>query len=50
MKPVEVKSSKYIDFNIENNNQYLKFKVGDHVRITKYKNISAKGYIPNWSE
>ena len=27
-----------------------KFKVGDHVRISKYKNISAKGYTKNWSE
>ena len=27
-----------------------KFKVGDHVRISKYKNIFAKGYAPNWSE
>ena len=27
-----------------------KFKVGDHVRISKYKNIFAKGYTPNWSE
>ena len=28
----------------------IKFKVGDHVRISKYKNIFAKGYTPNWSE
>ena len=28
----------------------LKFKVGDHVRTSKYKNIFAKGYMPNWSE
>ena len=27
-----------------------KFKVGDHVRISKYKNIFAKRYAPNWSE
>ena len=27
-----------------------KYKVGDHVRISKYKNIFAKGYAPNWSE
>ena len=27
-----------------------KFKVGDNVRISKYKNIFAKGYTPNWSE
>ena len=28
----------------------LNAKNGDHVRISKYKNIFAKGYIPNWSE
>ena len=27
-----------------------KFKVGDCVRISKYKNIFAKGYVSNWSE
>ena len=26
------------------------FKVGDYIRISKYKNIFAKGYMPNWSE
>ena len=31
-------------------NKDTKFKVGDHVRISKYKNIFAKGYKPNWSE
>ena len=36
MKPVDVKDPK--------------FQVGDHVRISKYKNIFAKGYTPNWSE
>ena len=46
MKPVDVKDNKYIDF--ENKDQ--KFKIGDHVRISKYKNIFAKGYTPNWSE
>ena len=35
---------------IEYSDNYSKFKVGDHVRIFKYKNIFAKGYIPNWSE
>ena len=30
--------------------KFLKFKVGDHVRISKHKNIVAKGYIQNWSE
>ena len=39
-----------IDFNKENNKEGPKFKVGDHVRVSKYKNIFAKGYITNWSE
>ena len=42
MKPVNVKSSTYIDFNIENNDKNPKFMVGDHVRISKYKNILQK--------
>ena len=50
MKPMDVKSSTYIDVNVENNDEDPKFKVGDHVRISKYKNIFAKGYTPNWSE
>ena len=40
----------YIDFKKEVNDKGPKFKVGDHVRISKYKNIFAKGYTPNWSE
>ena len=48
MKPVDVKDNTYIDFKKEVKNP--KFKVGDHVRISKYKNIFAKGYMPNWSE
>ena len=39
-----------IDSGIENNEKYLNLKVGDHVRISKYKNIFAKDYAPNWSE
>ena len=50
MKPVDVKSSTYVDFNKENNMEDPKFKVGNHVRISKYKNVFAKGYSPNWSE
>ena len=50
MKPVDVKSSIYIDFNKQSNNEDPKFEVGDHVRISKYKHIFAKGYTPNWSE
>ena len=50
MKPVDVKDNTYIDFEKEVNNKDPKFKVGDHVRISKYKNIFTKGYMPNWSE
>ena len=50
MKPINVKDNTYIDFGKEVNDDDPKFKVGDHVRISKYKNIFAKGYTPNWSE
>ena len=50
MKPIDVKDDVYIDFKKEVNDKAPKFKVGDHVRISKYRNIFAKGYIPNWSE
>ena len=50
MKPTDVKDNTYIDFGKEVNDNDLEFKVGDHVRISKYKNIFAKGYTPNWSE
>ena len=50
MKPVDVKDNKYIDFKKEFSDKNHKFKVADQVRISKYKNIFAKGYMPNWSE
>ena len=50
LKTVEVKNNTYIDSIKEVNDKDPKFKVGDHVRISKYKNIFAKGYMPNWSE
>ena len=50
MKPIDVKDNMYIDFKKEINNKDPKFKVGDCVRISKNKNIFAKGYMPNWSE
>ena len=49
MKPIDVKDNKYINISKEINNKYPKFQVGDRVRISKYKNIFAKGYMPNWS-
>ena len=50
MKPVDVKDNTYIDFKKESNDRNPKFKVGDHVGISKYKNIFAKRYMSNWSE
>ena len=50
MKPVQVKDNTYINFGKEGNDKDPKFKVGNHVRIPKYKNIFAKGYTPNWSK
>ena len=50
MKPVDVKDNTYINFKKEVNDKNPKFKVGDHVRISKYRNIFTKGYMPNWSE
>ena len=50
MKPVNVKSNTYIDSSKEINDKDPKFKVGDTVRISKYKNIFAKVYTPNWLE
>ena len=50
MKPIDVKDNTYINIGKDVNDKDPKFKVGDHVRISKYKNIFAKGYTPNWSE
>ena len=50
MKPIEVTDDYYVEYNEESNKKSPKFKVGDHVRISKYENIFAKGYVLNWSE
>ena len=50
MKPIDVKNDSFAEYNEESNEKDPKFKVGDHTRISKYKNIFAKGYAPNWSE
>ena len=50
MKPVDVKDNTYINTDKEVNDKDPKFKVGDHVRISKYKNIFTEGYIPYWSK
>ena len=48
MKPVDITSDFYAACNEDSNKNEPKFKVGDPVRISKYKNIFAKGYIQNW--
>ena len=50
MKSIDVKDNTYINTDREVNNKDPNFQVGDHVRISKYKNIFAKRYTPNWSE
>ena len=50
MKPTDVKDNTYINTDKAVNDKKPTCKVGDHVRISKYKNIFAKGYTPNWSE
>ena len=47
MKPIDVTDDSYAEYNEDFNKKDPKFKVGDHVRISKYKNIFAKGYAPN---
>ena len=49
MKPVNVKSSTYIDVSIKINEKDPRLNIDDDVRMSKYKNIFA-GYVPNWSE
>ena len=50
VKPIDIKSGSYAEYNVDSNAKGPKFQLGDHVRISKYKNIFAKGYAPNWSE
>ena len=50
MKPKDVTDNNLVEYNEESNKKDPKFNVGYHVRISKYKNIFAKGYTPNWSE
>ena len=47
MKPKDVTDIKYVEYSEETNKKSPKFKVGDNVRFSKYKNIFAKGYTPN---
>ena len=47
MKPIDVTNDSYAEYNEDSNKKDHKFKVGDHVRISKYKNIFVKGYVRN---
>ena len=50
MKPIDVKSDCYAEYNVDSNEKDPKFKVDDHIRLLRKKNVFAKGYTPNWSE
>ena len=50
MKPIDVGDNSFAEYNEESNEQDPRFKIGDHVRISKFKNVFAKRYTPNWSE
>ena len=50
MKSIDVKSNSYVKYNVDSNNKDPKIKIGDHDRISKYENLFAKGYTPNWSD
>ena len=47
---IDVKFNSYAEYNVESNAKDAKFKIGDDVRLSKHKNIFARGYAPNWSE
>ena len=50
MKTTDVKPDSYAEYSVEFNEKDLSFKVGNHVRILRYKSIFAEGYAPNWPE
>ena len=50
MKSIDVTSDSYAEYNEDSNKTKPKFRDGDHVTISKYKNIFGKGYTQNWSE
>ena len=50
VKPIDVGDDSFAQYNEEFNEKDPKFEIADHVRISKYKNIFAKGYTPNWRE
>ena len=50
MKPIDIKQDSYAEYNVDSNEKHPKFKVGDHVRVSKYRTIFSKGYTLNFPE
>ena len=50
MKPTDVKYNSHAEYNVDSNARDPKFKIVDHVRISKYRYIFGKGHDLNWSE
>ena len=50
MKPADVQLGRYNEYGVEHKGIYPIFEIGDYATTSKYKNISAKSYIPSWSE
>ena len=50
IKPIDVKSDFFAEYNEESKEKHPKFKVGNHARISKFKYVFPKGYTPSWSE
>ena len=50
MKPTCLEYNTYNNFSKKVNYKDTTFKIGDHIRISKYKKMFAKGYTPDWSE
>ena len=50
MNPIDIKQDSYAEYNVDSNEKHPKFKVGDHVRVSKYRTIFSKGYTLNCPE
>ena len=50
MKPIDVKSGLYAEYSVDSTAKDAQFKLGNRERISKNKNLFAKGYASNGSE
>ena len=50
IKPIDTKFDSHAEYNVDSNEKHPKFKIGDHLRVSRYENIFAKVYTPNWSK